>query len=221
MAQTIVITGAGRGIGLALARRWHERGDTVIAVGRSRPAALDALGARVIEHIDVGRDADMPRLQAALGDTTIDVLFHNAGVMHDESLQHMGIDGIREQFEVNALGPLRVTTALLDRMGNGARIGLLTSRMGSIADNDSGGRYGYRMSKAALNAAGKSLALDLHARGIAVAILHPGFVRTDMTGHNGHIDPDRAAEQLVARMDALDLASSGTFRHADGSVLPW
>ena len=93
--------------------------------------------------------------------------------------------------------------------------------MGSIADNDSGGRYGYRMSKAALNAAGKSLSVDLKPRGIAVGILHPGFVQTGMTEGRGHITPAEAAGRLIQRMDELDLENTGTFWHSDGSVLPW
>jgi NAD(P)-dependent dehydrogenase (short-subunit alcohol dehydrogenase family) len=93
--------------------------------------------------------------------------------------------------------------------------------MGSIADNSSGGYYGYRMSKAALNAAGRSLALDLAPRGISVFLLHPGFVRTDMTGGNGDTSPEQSAANLVARMDALDAADSGSFWHANGQSLPW
>jgi len=103
----------------------------------------------------------------------------------------------------------------------GAKIALVTSRMGSIADNDSGGSYGYRMSKAALNAAGVSLARDLQARGIAVAILHPGYVRTDMTGHSGLIDVDEAVNGLLERIDELNLDNSGSFWHRNGELLPW
>lgn len=221
MQQTIVITGANRGIGLELARQWQQRGDHVIAVVRSASDALSALSVRVIEGIDVARDDHMPALQDALGDTGIDMLYLNAGVMHSETLEAMDFDGIRDQFEVNTLGPLRVVCTLIERMNKGGKIGLMTSRMGSIADNDSGGKYGYRISKAGLNAAGKSLAVDLAPRGIAVAILHPGFVRTEMTSGNGHLNPDEAAERLIQRMDALSVETTGTFWHSDGSVLPW
>ena len=176
---------------------------------------------RIIDGIDVSDDNSLRRLREELDGTRVDVLYNNAGILRDEHLDAMDYDQIREQFEINTLGPLRVTTALLDRMAEGGRIGLMTSRMGSIADNDSGGRYGYRMSKAALNAAGKSLALDLQPRGIAVAILHPGYVRTEMTGHRGQITPEEAAERLIQRMDELSLENTGTFWHSDGSVLPW
>src|SRR5690606_28790840 len=119
-------------------------------------------------------------------------------------------------FQVNALGPLLTVHAFADRRESGAKVALVTSRMGSIADNTSGGSYGYRMSKAALNAAGKSLAIDLAPRGVAVVILHPGYVRTDMTGRTGNVDPGEAAAMLVARIDELDAASRGRFLHANG-----
>ena len=122
---------------------------------------------------------------------------------------------------MNALGALRTVHALLPRLHEGSKIALITSRMGSIADNGSGAYYGYRMSKAALNAAGKSLALDLKARGVAVALLHPGMVRTEMTGGHGNLGPEEAAAQLVQRIEALSLENTGTFWHANGEVLPW
>ncbi|MFA9462480.1 SDR family oxidoreductase [Thiohalorhabdus sp. Cl-TMA] len=221
MAQTVLITGANRGIGLELARQWHERGDRVIAVCRQPSDALKELGVRIIEGIDVTKAEDVQRLPGALGDERIDLLYNNAGILLDENLSNMNFETMEQQFEVNTLGPLRVTHALLDRLNEGAKVGLMTSRMGSIDDNDSGGRYGYRMSKAALNAAGKSLAVDLRPRGIAVAILHPGFVKTEMTGNQGHITPDEAAERLIRRMDELNPENTGTFWHSDGSVLPW
>lgn len=221
MANTIVITGANRGIGLELARIWHERGEQVIAVCRKPSPALKDLGVRMVEGIDVTRDEDLDLLREKLGDQTIDVLYNNAGILTDESLNNMDWAQIERQFEVNALGPLRVTHALLGQMAKGGKVALMTSRMGSMADNDSGGRYGYRMSKAALNAAGKSLAVDLKPRGIAVAILHPGFVKTDMTRNQGNLKPEEAAERLIQRVDELNLENTGTFWHSDGSVLPW
>ncbi|MCC4307361.1 SDR family oxidoreductase [Alcanivorax marinus] len=226
MSQTIVITGANRGIGYHMARLWKERGNQVIAVCRS-PATqegredLHDLGIRVLEGYDVSKDQDVAALKKELGDTPVDVLYNNAGMMENETLDDLNLDTMRQQFEVNTLGPLRVTHALLDNMREGSRVGLMTSRMGSIEDNDSGGRYGYRVSKAGLNAAGKSLAVDLKDRGIPVAILHPGFVKTDMTGNNGDITAEQAAHRLVQRMDELNLDNTGTFWHSDGSVLPW
>lgn len=221
MSRTVVIIGANRGIGLELARTWKERGDEVVAVCRKASDDLKDLGVRVIEDIDVTNDKDIVRLNAELGDTRIDVLYHNAGIMRGETLDAMDFGQIREQLEVNSIGPLEVAVNLLDKMTRDGKIGLMTSRMGSIADNDSGGRYGYRMSKAALNAAGKSLAVDLKPRGVAVAIIHPGWVQTDMTGHTGHLTPAEAAKNIVQRMDELNLENTGTFWHSDGTVLPW
>lgn len=221
MSQTVVITGANRGIGLAMAGLWKARGDRVIATSREPSAALDALGVEVIDGIDVSREDGVINLKSGLGDTVVDVLFNNAGIMSNESLEHMHFDQIREQFEVNTLGPLRVTLGLLENLHDGSKVGLMTSRMGSIADNTSGGRYGYRISKAGLNAAGKSLAHDLQPLGIAVAILHPGWVQTDMTGQSGNLTAEQAAAGLIERMDALSLDNTGTFWHSDGTVLPW
>jgi NAD(P)-dependent dehydrogenase (short-subunit alcohol dehydrogenase family) len=221
MANTVLITGANRGIGLEMARIWQERGDQVIAACRQSSDELERLGVEVIDGVDVTDEASVARLRDAVGERRLDVLYNNAGVLLDENLANMDFDTMRQQYEINTLGPLRVTHALLDTLGEGAKVGLMTSRMGSIADNDSGGRYGYRMSKAALNAAGKSLSVDLKPRGIAVAILHPGFVQTEMTGGRGQITPDVAAQRLVQRMDELNLENSGTFWHSEGFVLPW
>jgi NAD(P)-dependent dehydrogenase (short-subunit alcohol dehydrogenase family) len=218
---TWVITGANRGIGLELARQLRGRGDDVIGLCRGASEPLSALGVRVEEGIDVADDGCVPLLAERLADAEVDVLVHNAGILTSESLGDLDFERIRRQLEVNALGPLRVTAALLPRMRQGGKLAIITSRMGSIEDNTSGSRYGYRMSKAAVNAAGKSLAVDLKARGIAVAILHPGAVRTEMTGGHGMIDPPASVAGLLARIDGLTLETSGTFWHMNGEVLPW
>jgi NAD(P)-dependent dehydrogenase (short-subunit alcohol dehydrogenase family) len=224
-----LVTGANRGIGLGLCRRLRERGRDVIAVCRGSSAALDALGVRVEAGVDVTADAAVAALAERLAGVTLAELWCNAGILREDGLDDVQLDDVRAQLEVNALGPLRVARALRGCLARGAetgdktgaKIALITSRMGSIGDNGSGGYYGYRMSKAALNAAGMSLARDLRSDGIAVAILHPGFVRTDMTDHEGNLDPDAAAAQLVDRLDALTLETSGTFWHANGQTLPW
>jgi NAD(P)-dependent dehydrogenase (short-subunit alcohol dehydrogenase family) len=151
---------------------------------------LDELGVRVVEGVDIATDGGRAALVSALLDDTIDILINNAGIWCDDALGDLDSESLQHTFTVNAAAPLVLTDLLLPRMGQGSKIGLITSRMGSIEDNGSGSRYGYRMSKAALNAAGKSLAIDLRPRGIAVAILHPGFVRTRMVGFAGYIDPD-------------------------------
>jgi NAD(P)-dependent dehydrogenase (short-subunit alcohol dehydrogenase family) len=216
-----LVTGANRGIGLALVRRLGEKGHEVIAVCRRSSPALDALGVRVEAGIDVTSDDAAALLARRLEGVTLAALVCNAGILREDDLADLAFDELRAQFEVNALGPLRVVKALRANLGQGTKIALITSRMGSIADNGSGGSYGYRMSKAALNAAGVSLARDLKPAGVAVAILHPGWVRTDMTGDTGNIDAADAAKQLVDRLDALTLESTGTFWHANGQQLPW
>jgi NAD(P)-dependent dehydrogenase (short-subunit alcohol dehydrogenase family) len=221
MARTALVTGANRGIGLALCRRLKEKGRDVIAVCRKSSPALDGLGVRVEAGVDVTSDEAVAALAQRLSGVALDELICNAGILRDEGLDDRAYDDIREQFEVNAVAPLRVVAALHRNVSRGGKIALITSRMGSIADNGSGGHYGYRMSKAALNAAGMSMARDLAPSGIAVAILHPGYVRTDMTGKSGNIDAADAAAQLIDRLDGLTPETTGTFWHANGQVLPW
>ncbi len=217
---TIVVTGANRGIGLELVRQ-RMMGHRVIAVCRSTNAELSSLPVRAESGVDVTDDSSVRALAQRLGDTRVDILINNAGILTRESLDHLDFDRMRRQLEVNALGALRVSAALIPSMGHGSKIAFITSRMGSLADNTSGGMYGYRMSKAALNMAAVSLAQDLRPRGIAVALLHPGYVRTDMTDQHGNVDPPDAARGLWERIDALTIESSGTFWHASGEVLPY
>ena len=219
---SVLIVGANRGIGLELCRHLSARGDSVLATCRRSTPELEALsGVQVHTDVDVTSPETVAALVFRLGPQSLDLLFIVAGIMKPVDLAHFNADLVREQFEVNALGAVRTTVQLLPCMKDGAKIGLLTSRMGSIADNSSGGSYGYRMSKAALNAAGRSLALDLRPRGIAVGILHPGWVRTDMTQRQGLIDAASSAEGLIQRMDELSMDSSGTFVHQSGELLPW
>lgn len=223
--STVVITGANRGIGLALARAFSQRGDEVIATCRSASEALQALpNVQVEAGVDVADADSLHALAQRLDGRKIDVLICNAGVLSRETLDGLdaeALDAMRHQFEVNTLGPLRTVAALQARLGAGSKVGIITSRMGSVADNGSGGYYGYRASKAAVNAVGKSLANDLADRDIAVLLLHPGFVATDMVGGQGDISPADAAAQLVQRLDTLGMAQTGSFHHANGQPLPW
>jgi NAD(P)-dependent dehydrogenase (short-subunit alcohol dehydrogenase family) len=218
---TVAITGANRGIGLELCTQLRARGDDVIALCRTASDRLRDTGARIEEGIDVCDDAVVDVLERRLDGLTLDILINNAGVLSSESLGDLDWDRMRRQFETNALGPLRVTSGVLPMLRSGSKVVIVTSRMGSIADNTSGGRYGYRMSKVAVNMAGVSLAHDLKPRGIAVGIVHPGFVRTEMTGHRGMIEPREAAAGIIARIDDLDLETTGGFWHQDGERLPW
>ncbi|MFN3985014.1 MAG: SDR family oxidoreductase [Rhodocyclaceae bacterium] len=218
---TVLITGASSGIGLALCAVYRERGAQVIAACRKAGDDLRALGVEIVEGLDVTLPEAGTTLLQTLGGRDLDILINNAGVFGDSRLGTIDYEDVLRQFQVNALAPLRLTEALLPRLKSGAKVGMITSRMGSIADNGSGAYYAYRMSKAALNAAGVSLARDLAPRGVAVALLHPGFVRTRMVGFAGDIGPDESARRIAARLDALSLANSGGFWHSNGDELPW
>ncbi len=219
--STVLITGANRGIGLALTQAYIARGDTVIGICRTVSDALKQTGAEVIENVDVTSEEGVTKLAEAISGRDIDVLINNAGILRKSSLDDLDFEQMRAQFEVNAMGPLRVVSALRTNLKKGSKIALITSRMGSIADNGSGGGYGYRMSKCALNVAGKSLSIDLKDEGIAVALLHPGWVNTEMVNFNGLIEPEESAAGLLKRIDALTLENSGGFWHSNGDELPW
>ena len=218
---TALVTGSNRGIGLSLVKLLKARGNTVIAACRHETPELAALGVEVASGVDVTSDESVNLLAEKLKGRRLDLLINNAGALSVERLESLDFSAIQRQMEVNAYGPLRVTQKLAALLARGSKVALITSRMGSIGDNGSGSYYGYRMSKAALNAAGKSLAIDLSARGVLVAILHPGMVKTEMTGGHGNVEPEDAARGLLARIDGLTSENTGTFWHANGEVLPW
>lgn len=219
---TYLVTGANRGIGYEYCRQLQERGDRAIAVCRTASKELTELGVQVEQGIDITSDTSMEDLRERLDATSIDVLINNAGILKRVTLEDLDFDSIRKQFEVNALGALRVTHTLLPHLQAGSKVVLMTSRMGSIADNTSGSSYGYRMSKVALSMAGKSLSHDLKPREIAVAILHPGLVQSRMTNFTSNgITPEVAVKGLLSRIDELTLDNTGTFWHSNGEVLPW
>ncbi|MEO8161472.1 MAG: SDR family oxidoreductase, partial [Arenimonas sp.] len=200
------------------------RGDRVIGACRHASEALQARGARVEAGVDVTDAQALSALAKRLEGVRINRLWLNAGVLARDKLggiDKAAIESLRHQFEVNTIGPLLVTQALMETLAPGAKIGIMTSRMGSISDNDSGAYYGYRASKAAVNAVGKSLAVDLRPRGVAVFLFHPGYVSTDMVGGTGDISPELAAERLVRLFDELDIKDSGSFWHSNGSALAW
>lgn len=218
---TVVITGANRGIGLEFVKQYLARGCKVIALCRNTSDELSKSGAKVIDKVDVGNPECLEKTLPSLSDLKIDILINNAGVLANESLEDMSASTIEYQFRVNSMGPLLVTQLLRKQLNKGAKVGLITSRMGSVTDNTSGGRYGYRMSKAALNIAGMSLAHDLKPQEVSVALLHPGYVQTEMVNNNGDISASVAVERLIQRMDELNIDNTGTFWHSNGEVLPW
>ena len=217
---TILVTGCNRGIGLEVCRQMHKRGDDVIGVCRTSSDDLESIGIRVIDGVDVSDDAGVAKLVEAIGDLPIDVLINNAGILRSDSLETVDYDSMLEQYRVNTIGPLRVTRSLLKNLGEGSKVGIVTSRVGSIEDNGSGNNYGYRCSKSAANMVGMNLHHDLSPKGIAVILLHPGLVATDMTGGTG-VSAEDSARGLIARLDELSPATSGSFFHAEGYALPW
>jgi NAD(P)-dependent dehydrogenase (short-subunit alcohol dehydrogenase family) len=217
---TVLVTGSNRGIGLDLCRQYQARGDEVIAVCRSATPELSDLGVRVIDNIDVADGDDVDKLAGDLAGVNLDILLNNAGILRSDTIDSVDFDSMMEQYSVNTLGPLRVTRALRKNLGQGSKVGIVTSRVGSIEDNSSGNNYGYRASKAAANMVGMNLRHDLESAGVAVALLHPGLVATEMTSGTG-VPPRDAAAGLIARMDELNLENTGSFWHAEGYVLPW
>ena len=221
MARIVVVIGANRGIGLELVRSYKKNGDSVIAVCRQPSEALQNEDVRIVENIDVKEDSAVERLALELDLDKIDILIHNAGILKGDRFPDIDFDNMRKHFEVNTLGPLKSVLALREKLKEDSKVGLVSSRVGSIKDNSSGNNYAYRTSKTALNMVGMNLALDLKEKGVAVALLHPGYVRTEMTGNNGYIDPDEAARGIFQRMEELSLETTGLFVHSNGERLPW
>ncbi len=225
----VLVTGASRGMGLEFVKQWLARGAQVIATARNPSGAteLSALLDRYPEdqlrilQLDVTDARSVAQMASALGNTEIDILINNAGLLRAETLDNMDFASVLEQFKINALGTLRVTHAVLGNLRDGARIINMTSRMGSLDDNTSGGYYGYRMSKAALNMTTRSLAVDLKSRGIIVIALHPGSVQTDMTRGFGMLTPEASVAGINQLIDKLTLEQSGLFLHYQGTSLPW
>jgi len=221
----VVVVGADRGIAAALVEIYRGRGDEAIAVCLGDGAAWADSGVRVIPDIDVTSDQAVARLASALESTAIDILVHVAGVGAMDRWPDFDFDRMLEHYNLNALGPLRVVSALDSNLRQGSKVGIVTSRMGSIADNGSGRMYSYRMSKAAANMLGVNLHHQLAPRGAHVVLLHPGTVATEMTRGARNWDsmtkPAEAAAGLAAQLDALGPDSPIAFRHADGTLLPW
>ncbi len=224
--KNVVITGANRGIGLALCEQFLSLDFAVFALCRNRSEELDNLAVTshsltIIENIDVTTQQGLQLMSDSLHNINIDILINNAGLLIGDNLASTENTNIIEQFSVNALAPLNVCKYLLSQLTAGSKIALISSRMGSINDNSSGGQYGYRMSKSALNAAAMSLSQDLKGDQISVAVYHPGWVQTRMVGHSGDISASEAGNRLCQLIVAQDMSKSGTFTHSNGESLPW
>lgn len=225
-----VVTGANRGIGLEFVRQLAARGDAVDASARDLGSATE-LGALAKSHdkvrlhaVDVRDDASVQAMAKAIGSDGVDVLVNNAGVMGKmTSLENVDMADALATFDANALGPIRVTRALLPALKKAERprVAHITSGMGSIGDNTSGGAYGYRMSKAALNMANKSMSLDLRDRGIIAVVVNPGWVQTDMGGGGAPTPVTESVSRMIAIFDDLKMTRTGTFIDFRGGTIEW
>ncbi len=219
---TIVITGASRGIGLELARQYTAAGNEVIRTVRDADKADTSIGTAMT--LDVTSADSVASFAAALGDRPVDLLINNAGVSGParQSATDMDFDGFQTVIDANVFGPLRVTQALLPnlRKASGAKVAVVSSRMGSLALAQSGS-VAYRTSKAAVNMAFKLLSGELKGEGIAVMMLHPGWVRTDMGGAGADIDVETSASGIRTVLGELNIGNTGSFRAYDGEDLPW
>lgn len=229
--STILITGANRGIGLALTEAFADRGDTVIATVR-RPEHLEGLATVMARHpatvevhrLEVTDRGSIAALAERLAGRPIDVLINNAGIIGPErqSSLDMDFDGWIETLRVNTLAPLAVAQGFLPnlRLGEHPKILTVSSGMGSMAFSKSD-QVAYRSSKAAVNKAMQCLATDLRGEGIAVAVCHPGWVKTDMGGGGADISPEMSATGLTRVVDRMSLSRSPEFLAWDGAVVPW
>lgn len=226
-----LVTGANRGIGLEFTTQLLDRGDAVIATARQPDEAdkLQELGDDYGDRLDVVRldvtdDTTIDDLVDKLSTQTIDVLINNAGTMIGSgSFEELDEQAIIDSIDVNTLGPLRVSRAVLPALERSEqpKIVNVTSKMGSIADNESGGSYAYRISKTALNMATRSMAIDLQPRGIVAFVIHPGWVETRMGGPNALIDTETSVEEMLTIIDEADDDTSGTFQEWNGNIVPW
>jgi NAD(P)-dependent dehydrogenase (short-subunit alcohol dehydrogenase family) len=206
-----------------------ERGDVVDAAARQPEAApgLRALakrhGERLRTHaVDVRSDENVRSFAAALAPGSIELVINNAGVMGKlKALEDVDFEDVLATYDTNAIGPLRVTSALISRLGRGCKVVQITSGMGSIGDNTSGGAYAYRMSKAALNMASRSMANDLRSRGIIAVVVNPGWVKTDMGGAGATTPVETSASNILRLIEGLTLEQSGAFLDHTGRTWPW
>lgn len=231
--QTILVTGANRGLGLEFTRQYLADDYAVIAATRNPGAAhrlrqleRDAKGSLTLVEADVADTASVRRAAARVQAPAIDILINSAGVLYGSEGQTIGSIDYREWMQVldvNVLGPLRVCEAFLDRVARSERrlIVTITSGMGSLSDNTSGGSIAYRTSKAAVNMAMRTAAIDLRRRGISCVVINPGWVKTDMGGPNAKLSPEESVAAMRRVISELGPDDSGKFYNYDGREYPW
>lgn len=218
---TAVVTGANRGIGLEFCRQLAQRGYHVVALCHKSSRELSSLDVHIEKGIDVREEKKLKTLKRKFK-THIDLLINCAGVLYTDDLKNPNYDIYLEQFDVNALGPLRVTRAFLPLLSKGSKIMMISSRAGSLArEKRCPDFYGYRMSKTALNMLSVCLATELKPKGIAVGIFHPGYVKTRMVDFKGDIEPHASVNGMLEKVEDLNLRNTGTFWDYKGNVVPW
>lgn len=220
---TIMITGANRGLGLEFVRQYAAGGWRVLAVIRDPMAGKEASDAGGEVYVcDVADPASVARLTAATDGIGLDILLNNAGTYGArQAFGAVDPDEFLRVMRVNTLAPLKMAEAFAGRMAGPKIIASVSSMMGSIADNTSGGSYAYRAGKAALNMVVRGMAVDLRDQGVTAVALSPGWVRTDMGGPNAPLDAPAAVAGMRAVLDRAGPAESGRFFHYDGTELPW
>ena len=228
---TVLITGTNRGIGLEFVKQFLARGDTLLATCRDIASATELDRLKVnneklqIFELDVSSQESMENLPKKLEGQGIDIFINNAGIYgpRDSVFGNVSADEWAKVFQINAKAPMILTQLLIDNLHDGSEKKLIyiSSKMGSIDDNKGGGSYVYRSSKAALNAVVKSIAVDLGNSGYSVAVLHPGWVQTEMGGPNALIDTDTSVSNMINVIDNLNTQNSGSFFNYDGVIIPW
>ena len=227
----ILITGANRGLGLEFVEHYLESGDSVIATYRDKNSSIDLIEKSnersnlKLLQLDVSLNKSLNSFAENLGDTPIDIFINNAGVYGPRNSTFGNVDEENwiPAIKINAIAPILLTQLIIKniRLGADKKLIYITSKMGSIDDNKGGGAYVYRSSKTALNAVVKSLSVDLENEAMTVALIHPGWVKTDMGGPNALIDKDTSVRGMTEVISNLDISSTGNFYNYDGSIIPW
>ena len=228
---TILVTGANRGLGIEFVEQYLNEGNEVIATYRNENSSMDLIemgnerSNLKLLQLDVSSNKSLNSFAENLGDSPIDIFINNAGVYgpRNSSFGNVDEENWIPAIKINAIAPILLTQLIIKNIRSGAdkKLIFVTSKMGSIDDNKGGGAYVYRSSKTALNAVVKSLSVDLENEGIVVALIHPGWVKTDMGGPNALIDKDTSVRGMTEVISNLDISSTGNFYNYDGSIIPW
>ena len=232
MSRSILITGCSRGLGLEMVKQSVKNGWRVYACCRRPSKAVDLMkvasmvpGQVSVHVMDTAETAQIQALAYELRNVAFDWLINNAGVYGSMDHQFSNTDESDwlKTFQINTIGPMKVAEAFISNLeiGTEKKIATLSSKMGSMDDNSSGGSYIYRSTKAALNAVIKSMSIDLKPKRISAFIMHPGWVRTDMGGPNGEIDSQESVSKMFNIIESASINDSGNFYDIDGSIIPW